>query len=141
VTTLLIVHAGATLFLTGLIWFVQIVHYPLFDRVGRDAFAAYEVEHSRRTTRVVAPVMLLEAASALLLLEFRPATIPAAWAWAGIVLLGIVWLSTALLQVPRHRSLERGFDGGVHRALVATNWIRTIAWSARSVLALAMTAR
>jgi hypothetical protein len=141
VTTLLLLHAGATLFMTGLVWFVQVVHYPLFDGVGRDSFVAYEIEHSRRTTRVVGPVMLVEGASAAALLGVRPAAIPASWAWVGFVLLGVVWISTVFLQVPQHRALERGFDGGVHRALVAGNWIRTIAWSARSVLALAMTAR
>jgi hypothetical protein len=139
-TTLVLLHAGATLFMTGLVWFVQVVHYPLFDGVGRDAFVAYEVEHSRRTTRVVGPAMLVEAASALVLLGVRPTAIPASWAWIGIVLLGIVWISTVFVQVPQHRSLARGFDDGVHRALVAGNWIRTIAWSARSVLALAMAA-
>ena len=33
---LLLLHAAATLFMTGLIWFVQVVHYPLFARVGED---------------------------------------------------------------------------------------------------------
>ena len=32
---LLILHAGATLYMAGVIWFVQIVHYPLFSRVGQ----------------------------------------------------------------------------------------------------------
>lgn len=36
--TLLYLHAGATLFMTGLIWFVQVVHYPLFLRVGEGNF-------------------------------------------------------------------------------------------------------
>jgi hypothetical protein len=44
----------------------------------------------------------------------------------------------ARLQAPRHVALRRGFDPSVHARLVATNWIRTAAWSARSVLALAM---
>ncbi|MFY0528690.1 hypothetical protein ACN28I_37835 [Archangium gephyra] len=29
----LLAHAAATLFMVGLIWFVQVVHYPLFSRV------------------------------------------------------------------------------------------------------------
>ena len=31
-------QAGTTLALCGLIWFVQIVHYPLFALVGREEF-------------------------------------------------------------------------------------------------------
>jgi hypothetical protein len=57
-------------------------------------------------------------------------------ALAGLALLAVVWLSTALLQVPCHRRLERGFDGAVVRRLVSTNWIRTLAWTLRAMLAL-----
>ncbi|MEQ1727476.1 MAG: hypothetical protein ABL982_03770 [Vicinamibacterales bacterium] len=57
---------------------------------------------------------------------------------AGAVLLAIIWASTALLQVPAHNRLERGFDADVHRRLVRTNWIRTVCWTARVVVALTM---
>ena len=33
---LLQLHALATIFMAGVIWFVQVVHYPLFRAVGRD---------------------------------------------------------------------------------------------------------
>jgi hypothetical protein len=135
---ILLVHAAATLFMTGLIWFVQLVHYPLFARVEARVFPGYEIEHMRRTARIVTPAMLVEAAAAIALL-FDPRA-PAAAAWAGAVLLATVWLSTAFLQAPRHVALRRAFEAPVHARLVATNWIRTAAWSARSVLALAMVA-
>ena len=41
----LLVHVVATLVMTGLIWFVQIVHYPLMAKVGRADFAEYERLH------------------------------------------------------------------------------------------------
>ena len=31
---------GSTLYMTGLIWFVHVVHYPLFSRVGWENFRA-----------------------------------------------------------------------------------------------------
>ena len=31
---LLLVHAASTLFMAGVIWFVQVVHYPLMASVG-----------------------------------------------------------------------------------------------------------
>jgi hypothetical protein len=133
---ILLVHAGATLFMAGLIWFVQIVHYPLFARVEPRVFPGYEIEHMRRTGWIVTPVMLLEAATAIALL-FDP-RVPAPAAWGGAVLLAVVWLSTAFLQAPRHVTLRAGFDATLHARLVATNWIRTAAWSLRAVLALAL---
>ena len=39
-TLILLGHLAATLFMVGVIWFVQVVHYPLFAKVGATAFAA-----------------------------------------------------------------------------------------------------
>lgn len=133
-TALLLVHVAATLVMTGLIWFVQIVHYPLFAAVPAGAFPGYEARHSRRTTWVVAPPMLAEAATATLLVLLRPEALTI----AGLVLVGVIWASTALIQVPCHARLERGFDARVHRRLVTTNWLRTAAWTSRAVIALAL---
>jgi hypothetical protein len=133
---ILLIQAAATLAMVGLIWFVQIVHYPLMAQVGRDSFAHYEASHTARTTWVVAPLMLVEAALALFLAIRPPQGISALAAWLGCGLVGIIWLSTAFLQVPMHRRLAGGFDETAHRRLVALNWIRTAAWSARGMLVL-----
>ena len=133
---LLVAHAFVTLFLTGLIWFVQVVHYPLFDRVGKREFARYEQQNTRRTGLVVGGPMLLELMLAVVLAWSPGGTA----AWCGLGLLGIIWLSTAVWQIPMHRRLEQGFDLAAHRQLVRGNWIRTIAWSLRGLLAVLMLA-
>lgn len=135
-TVALLLNAFATFAMTGLIWFVQVVHYPLFRSVGAPGYAAYQAEHMRLTTLVVGPLMLLEAATALWLVLDRPASLPPLQAWAGLGLLAVAWLATALLSVPRHEALRRGFDPAAHASLVATNWVRTAAWTARSLLLL-----
>lgn len=137
----LLANLGATVFMVGVIWFVQVVHYPLFSRVGDDAFAPYSEAHSRLTTYVVGPPMLMEAATALLLVFRRPAEVPLWAALGGLALVGLIWASTALLQVPRHTALGSGFDRAAWSGLVLTNWVRTAAWSVRGVLVLWMTAR
>lgn len=138
---LLLVHIGATLFMVGLIWFVQIVHYPLFGGVGEEKFVAYAEAHSRLTSWVVGPPMLLEASTTVALLFFRPAKIPAWAAWVGLILLAAIWLSTSFLQVPRHTALGEGFNVSAHEFLVISNWIRTFGWSARGLLVLWMVSR
>lgn len=138
---ILLVHAAATWFMVGLIWLVQVVHYPLFAGVGEEGFAAYAADHSRRITRVVGPVMLLELGTGVLLLARRPADVGWGWPLAGLALLGVVWASTAFLQVPRHTELGAGFDAAAWRALVATNWVRTVAWSLRGLVVLVLLAR
>ena len=138
---LLLVHVAATLTMTGLIWFVQIVHYPLFDHVGASAFTEYEHVHQRRTGWVVGPLMLAELMTAAALLAWRPAGIGAPWVWVGLALVAALWLSTAFVQVPLHRTLAQGFDAMAHRRLVNSNWWRTALWSARGILVLWMVAQ
>ena len=125
---------AATLYMTGLIWFVQVVHYPLLGAVGESDFPAYEQRHMSLTTWVVAPPMLIEAATAILLFWLRPTGVSIGFVWAGVVLLASIWLSTAFLQVPCHEALAKGFDANFHQRLVSTNWIRTVAWSLRGLL-------
>jgi hypothetical protein len=47
---LLLAHSAATLFLVGLIWFVQVVHYPLLAQVGTGEFVAYAASHGQAWT-------------------------------------------------------------------------------------------
>jgi uncharacterized membrane protein YfcA len=129
-----LVHCLATWYMVGLIWFVQIVHYPLFAQVPPSAYPHYERQHTRRTAWVVIPPMLLEILSGIWLLFYPPEPIvPSALGWSfGLLLL--VWLSTALLQVPQHESLSRQYSAFAQQVLVRTNWIRTVAWSLRGVI-------
>lgn len=127
-----VAHAMSTLVMVGIIWFVQVVHYPMFALVGVREFPNWQQRNTRQTTLVVGPPMLVELMTAAGLLLLRGDRL----AVAGAVLLVVIWASTALLQVPAHNRLERGFDAAVHRRLVQTNWVRTVCWSARGVVAL-----
>lgn len=131
-------HLASSLVMVGLIWFVQVVHYPLFAKVDRASFTAYEQRHTALTTWVVAPPMLIEGATAVTLFWFRPPSVEASSVWIGIGLLLVVWSSTALIQVPCHHVLSHNFDSKVHQRLVWTNWLRTVAWSLRGLLVLYM---
>jgi hypothetical protein len=131
----------ATLYMTGLIWFVQLVHYPMFAdaaEAGDEHWKRFERTHLRRTTPLIPPIMLLEIATAALLLVDPTGSVSRAWAWAGAVLLAVVWASTFLGAVPMHAKLQRGFAEGPHRWLLRFNLVRSLAWTGRSFFALLM---
>lgn len=127
-----LIHTAATLYMTGLIWFVQVVHYPLFARVEASHYAEYQARHMSLTTWVVGPPMLVEGVTAMVLVWQRPPYFCAVSAWIGLALAGVLALSTAFLQVPQHEKLKHSFDAAAHRTLVRSNWLRTVAWTARS---------
>jgi hypothetical protein len=138
---ILLVHALATAMMLGVIWTVQVVHYPLFARVPAEAFCAYERAHMRRISVIVGPAMVAELATAGWIAADPAGMGVTPWmAWVGAALVAINWVSTATMQGPMHQRLSHGKDDVLIRRLVATNWVRTIAWSARAVLAVAMVA-
>jgi len=132
------IQVVATLFLTGLIWVIQVVHYPLMNRVSGGRFVEFHGQHSQRIGRIVIAPMILELAAAALLLIVRPYNVPAWLLLSGATLVGIIWISTFALQVPQHRLLTNGFDRAVHRALVRGNWIRTVSWTLRAAIVIAV---
>lgn len=135
----LLAHAAATWFMTGLIWFVQIVHYPLMGAVPGEGFPAYAKAHQRLTTWIVGPVMLIElAAAAMLAMGVNVGPDGRSLRWLGLAILVVIWVSTFAVQVPLHERLAKGLDRRVWRWLVVTNWARTVAWTARGVIALVM---
>jgi hypothetical protein len=117
----------------GLIWMVQIVHYPMFSLVGVNEFPKYASCHQRNISLVVMPLMTVEAVTGAFLVVLYPERITFCIAMLALVL---IWGSTFLIQVPLHRKLAKGFDARNHELLVRTNWIRTILWSFRSFLLL-----
>ena len=141
---LLVVQALASVFMAGLIWTMQLVHYPLFAMVGDEGgagrFERYERSHMNRIGTIVGPMMLLEGVAVLGLLIARPASVPRWMLMVGLGLLLVNWVSTATLQGPIHQRLAKRFDTALLRRLVLTNWIRTVAWSGRAALSLAMMA-
>lgn len=136
----LYVNVAATWFMVGLIWTIQVVHYPLFASVGAERFVDYEQAHSTRITAVLAVPWGLEAGSALWLTLAPPEGAPVALAVVGLVLVAATAVITAAVHVPLHRRLGQGFDRDAIRRLVATNWWRTGVWTLHGVVAATMLA-
>lgn len=133
---LLFTHFAACAFMTGVIWFVQLVHYPSFHLIDPARFPAFAQRHQRETTWVVGPPMLLEVATwVALVLKPQGATV---WLLVDGAALLLIWVCTGALSVPLHHRLNSGYDAATVHRLVVTNWPRTLLWTFRSLwLALA----
>jgi len=139
----LLLQLACTFIMVGLIWFVQLVQYPLYSRVGAERFGEYQKHHVKWTTWIVGPAILGEcvASVGLVCLRWEATAVGPDGriaAWLGLALLAVALAATACWSVGAHRRLESGFDASTHRRLVATNWVRTAAWTGRGVIALWM---
>ena len=68
----LLINLLSTWMMVGVIWFVQVVHYPLLSVVPVQSAASVAVEHQRRTGWVVGAPMALEGVTTLALLVLVP---------------------------------------------------------------------
>ena len=130
----LVINALATCVMVGVIWFVQLVHYPLLATIGIDRASEIAVEHQRRTGWVVGLPMAGEGATTLWLLFDLPNGVNSALPFVGGFLLASALGSTIFLSVPLHEKMALAPTADIGYKLVRTNWPRTIAWTLRGVL-------
>lgn len=129
---LLLLNFAVAAYLTGLIWTVQVVHYPSFAQVAPEKFVEFHRQHSTRMSWVVMAPMVLELGlAAWLVWSGRALGAPVWWSLALVLL---VWAATFLVSVPFHNRLAHGYNYVAIDGLVRTNWLRTLAWTARSGL-------
>ena len=122
------IQLGSCFFMTGLIWMVQLVHYPSFDYIDNKQFKVFHDFHSSKITWIVLPVMGAELVSAILICRSLDP-----YAMLNLLSVIMIWIATLTVSVPLHNKLKIGYDPKWIKRLVTTNWIRTVLWSLRLV--------
>ena len=117
--------------LTGVIWTIQIVHYPSFHYIDKLSFTNFHNFHERRISIIVMPLMLIELITSIALYIHNMWSIIFA---LNLLIVGLIWCSTFFVQVPIHSILSEKKDKNLIEKLVNTNWIRTFLWSTRMLL-------
>jgi hypothetical protein len=126
-----LLHLLSTAVMVGVIWIVQLTHYPTFRFIDSAKFKPLVTFHCRSINFIVLPSMLLEASTgALLLFSGERSTL----FLISLFILLVIWASTFLIQVPLHERLKMGADYVVIEELISSNWIRTVGWSVRIIL-------
>lgn len=134
----LLLNLVATWTMVGVIWFVQVVHYPLLSVVPVESAAGVAVDHQKRTGWVVMLPMTVEGVTTLMLLAMVPTGVAWFVPWVAGIPLAVALGATVLLSVPRHARMASAPDEQVGRELVSTNWVRTVAWTVRGLVVAGM---
>lgn len=137
-TAVLIAQVIGSVGMFGVIWTIQLVHYPLMRAVPDQGFVAYEREHTRRITYVVGPLMAIEGLCVLAVFFAPPTGVPVWTTWVGAAFEACAIGVTAFISAPTHGRLEKGPDPLLLGRLIGTNWFRTLAWTGRAVIAVVM---
>ena len=118
----------------GLIWTIQLVHYPSMRFIPKERFVEYHNFHSIRISFLAVPLMVTELGTSLILFYQNYNNAIQTIFLINLVIVALIWLSTFLIQVPLHNALSKEKQSEKLSKLICTNWIRTILWTARSIL-------
>lgn len=119
-------HLFATLLMTGVVWFVQLVHYPSFRFVADDKGSEAARIHQRNTSMLVIPLVLVEMGTGILLMFSSWITQYGNYLLINLALLFLVWGVTFLRMFPIYRRLNENMNEESISSLISTNWIRTL---------------
>lgn len=119
--------------MTGIIWIIQLVHYPSFYYIDDKKTQEFHHFHQKAITWIVLPLMVGELVLAVLFVWNHPRSL--FW-WFQLLSIVMIWLVTFFISVPLHEKLigEESQQPGVIHRLVSTNWARTVLWSLRSLV-------
>lgn len=132
--SMLAMHLALASIMVGVIWVIQLVHYPSFRFTDREKYVSFQIFHMRNISFIVVPVMILEFLSGLLLVLYH--SNHESLLRISFILLLIIWLVTALFFAQIHQKLSKGYDETLVRNLVSLNWIRTLLWTIRTIIIL-----
>ena len=129
---MLIIHSIATSVMVGVIWIIQLVHYPSFHFIELNQYTTFQRFHMSRISYVVIPAMLTELFTLIPIIISMDQVDPIILASA--LLLIVIWLMTAVFFSGVHQKLTLGYDQVVVEKLVKLNWGRTLLWTLRLLL-------
>ena len=118
--------------MVGVIWIIQLVHYPSFHFIERNQYTTFQRFHMSRISYVVIPAMVTELFTLILIIiSIDQVNLIIL---ASALLLIVIWLMTAVFFSGVHQKLTLGYDQAVVEKLVKLNWGRTLLWTLRLLI-------
>lgn len=134
INLVLLIHTLSTWAMVGLIWTIQLVHYPGFFFIDPARSLEFAQFHQSRISLIVLPLMLTELMTGLMLMGSLKGSVLTQPILISMIMLAVIWATTFLISVPCHQKLSAGFDDSAARLLVNSNWIRTLLWTLRGLI-------
>ena len=124
------VHFLSTSLMVGIIWVIQLLHYPTFHFIKESDYVEFQHFHMQRISFIVVPVMIIELLSGFMLVYYFRSNLLI----LCLIILIVIWLITFVFFTKLHQSLLGGYDKIIVDKLVQINWSRTVLWSLRLII-------
>ena len=114
--------------MVGVIWVIQLLHYPTFHFIEQSNYQKFQNFHMQRISVIVIPAMVIEFVTASLLAYYLNQQL---LSYILLIMLILIWGITFAFFTKIHEKLTGGYDKIAVNKLVLINWSRTILWSFR----------
>lgn len=132
-SSVFILHLVSTSIMVGVIWIIQLVHYPTFLFIDKQKYMKFQEFHMSRVSYIVMPTMIAELFSGIYILFYNNVLMVNTFFLLASFSLFLNWVITALVFVKIHNGLLIKYEKNIILLLVKLNWLRTILWSLRLV--------
>ncbi len=129
----LMIHIISTSIMVGVIWVIQLVHYPSFKYVNESDYIIFQKYHMSNISYIVFPVMFTELITALIILFFGEKSL---FFVLSLICLFLIWVITGVLFTKYHSILKEGKDLMIIEKMIKANWIRALLWTMRLIMIL-----
>ena len=132
IESILLFQIVINVYLLGVIIMTQFITYPTFLIIDKNSFNKYHRKYVNIISIIVAPAMVLEITSLIVLVYLSKEFILV----KSLILLLCIWLTTFIIMVPSHNILSRKNDSKEIKKLININWVRTFLWSVKLIVML-----
>ena len=130
---LIIAHFTSTSIMVGVIWVIQLVHYPSFKYVKDSDYIIFQKYHMSNISYIVFPSMFTELITSLLIFFSGEKSF---LFMLSMICLSLIWVITGVLFTKFHSTLQKGKDLKMIEKMIKANWIRTLLWTMRLIMIL-----
>ena len=123
------IHFLSTSVMVGVIWVIQLLHYPSFHFVQKSDYPKFQQFHMSRISLIVIPAMIIEFITGIIMLQFGFSS--NFLFISSLVILITIWGITFIFFTKMHQVLISGYNEIIVNRLISINWSRTLLWSLR----------
>ena len=120
----------SNLLMLGICILVQFIIYPSFKSPDFINFQAFHLSYSKKMFYIVAPIMLTELFSSLVLVYKNPSKTYL----ISLIFLLLIWLLTFFLIVPIHNFLSTDYSIKKVKKMIRFNGLRTFFWLSKYLI-------
>ena len=129
---LIFISLFSNLIMVGVSLITHFVTYPSFNLIKSSIFSGFHKSYTNKMLLIVAPVMILELISSILLVIFDVSDNDTEIAL--LITLVLIWFLTFFTIVPIHNKLAVNYTKDLNQKLIKYNGFRTVLWIIKLIL-------